>query len=257
MALKKFVCIIPARYASTRFPGKPLAMIGGKTMIRRVYEQALKVLPDVVVATDDERIQREVESFGGVAVMTSDLHRSGTDRCYEALGKLTDEYDVIINIQGDEPFIQPQQIVQLMNCFDDDQVQIATLARKVLPSDGQNFLFDVNRPKVVLNVRNEALYFSRNVIPHLRSVPAESYPAHHEFFTHVGIYAYQKAVLKKIVSLPASKNEIAESLEQLRWLDHGYRIQVALTAVLSHGIDTAQDLIDAEKYYQENQDLWL
>jgi 3-deoxy-manno-octulosonate cytidylyltransferase (CMP-KDO synthetase) len=257
MALKKFVCIIPARYASTRFPGKPLAMIGGKTMIRRVYEQALKVLPDVVVATDDERILHEVESFGGVAVMTSDLHRSGTDRCYEALGKLTDGYELVINIQGDEPFIQPAQIVQLMNCFDDEQVQIATLVRKVLPNDGIEFLFDVNRPKVVLNARNEALYFSRNVIPHLRSVPEEAYLSQHEFFTHVGVYAYKKSVLKEIVSLPASKNEIAESLEQLRWLDHGYRIQVALTEVLSHGIDTAQDLIDAEKYYQENKELWL
>ncbi len=257
MALKKFVCIIPARYASTRFPGKPLAMIGGKTMIRRVYEQALKVLPDVVVATDDERIQREVESFGGVAVMTSDLHRSGTDRCYEALEKLNDEYDVVINIQGDEPFIQPQQIVQLTSCFNDDHTQIATLARQVLPSDGQDFLFDMNRPKVVLNARNEALYFSRNVIPYLRSVPAELYLSHHEFFTHIGIYAYKKAILKEIVGLPTSKNEIAESLEQLRWLDHGYRIQVAITRELSHGIDTAQDLINAEKYYLENQNLWL
>lgn len=257
MALKKFVCVIPARYASTRFPGKPLAMIAGKTMICRVYEQALKVLPDVVVATDDDRIMHEVERFGGVAVMTSDMHRSGTDRCYEAVSKLKDDYEVVINIQGDEPFIQPAQIVQLTNCFVDNQVQIATLARKVLPPDGTDFLLDVNRPKLVLNARNEALYFSRNVIPHLRSVAVDSYLSHHEFFTHVGIYAYRKPVLKEIVSLPASKNEIAESLEQLRWLDHGYRIQVALTDVISHGIDTPEDLKEAERYYQENKDLWL
>lgn len=247
MAEMRFVCIIPARYASTRFPGKPLALIGGKTMIRRVVEQARKVLTDVYVATDDVRIFEEVQSFGGNAIMTSSLHPSGTDRCYDAYSQLQQEFDVIINIQGDEPFIQPAQIQALKNVFLQKDVQIATLVRKITSEDGPEYLINPNHPKVVINNNNEALYFSRSVIPYLRNHTSETWLDRHDYYSHVGVYAYRSQVLKEIVSLQPSSLELAESLEQLRWIQHGYRISVGFTTERSVGIDTPDDLIRAEK----------
>lgn len=247
----KFVCIIPARYASTRFPGKPLVSIGDKTMIQRVYEQARKVLEHVYVATDDDRIYDEVKRFGGKVVMTSDKHRSGTDRCYEAFTKLNRSFDVIINIQGDEPFIQPSQIQTLMDCFTEDQIQIATLVRKITKEDGIDFLTSPNHPKVVINNKCEAVFFSRAVIPYLRNVASADYLNHHAFYSHVGIYAYQTKVLEKLVSLPPSSLEIAESLEQLRWLENGFKIRVGFTTERSIGIDTPLDLKGIKKYFNK------
>lgn len=245
----KFACIIPARYASTRFPGKPLVKIGDKTMIQRVYEQAIKVLEHVYVATDDDRIYHEVLRFGGRAVMTSDKHRSGTDRCYEAYTKLNQYFDVVINIQGDEPFIQPGQIQTLMDCFTDEQTQIATLVRKVSPDDGIGFLVNPNHPKVVINNQLEALLFSRAVIPYLRNVEVNDYLQHHAYYTHIGIYAYQTRVLERLVALTPSSLELAESLEQLRWLENGYKIRVGFTTERSIGIDTPDDLKEVEKLF--------
>lgn len=247
MAEMKFVCIIPARYASTRFPGKPLALIGGKTMICRVVEQAQKVLDDVYVATDDQRIYDAVKSFGGKVVMTSSLHPSGTDRCYEAYTQLQQEFDVIINIQGDEPFIQPAQIQALKDVFLQKDVEIATLVRKITADDGFEYLNNPNHPKVVINNNNEALYFSRSVIPYLRNQAPATWLDKHEYYSHVGVYAYRSQVLKDIVSLQPSSLELAESLEQLRWIQLGYRISVGFTTERSVGIDTPDDLIRAEQ----------
>ncbi len=244
----KFAAIIPARYASTRFPGKPLVQIGGKSMIQRVYEQACKVLESVYVATDDQRIYDEVVRFGGKVIMTADTHQSGTDRCYEAYTKMDQDVDVIINIQGDEPFIQPQQIKTLKDCFTDDDVQIATLVRPVTASDGLEYLRSPNHPKVIINKQHEAVYFSRAVIPYLRNSAPDDYLLHHIYYAHVGIYAYRTTVLKEIVALSPSMLEKAESLEQLRWIENGYRIRVGYTTERSFGIDTPEDLEGIEKY---------
>lgn len=244
----KYVGIIPARYASSRFPGKPLVKIGDKTMIHRVYEQAHKVLEHVYVATDDTRIYEEVKRFGGKVVMTSEQHQSGTDRCYEAFTQLEEPFDVIVNIQGDEPFIQPNQLQTLMSCFTDKQVQIATLVREITGEDGTAFLFNPNHPKVVINDQRDAVYFSRAVIPFLRNVPLDEYVQHHTFYAHIGMYAYRANVLEEIVALSSSLLETAESLEQLRWIEHGYKIRVGLTAERSIGIDTPHDLKEVEKY---------
>ncbi len=238
----RFVGIIPSRYASTRFPGKPLVQIGGKYMIQRVYEQASKVLTDVYVATDDQRIYDAVQSFGGNAIMTSSHHKSGTDRCYEAYTKTGKEFDVIINIQGDEPFIQPEQINTLQACFDDDKTEIATLATKVRERDGYEFLSNPNNPKVVVSLDNYALYFSRSVIPYLRGKETYDWTKLHHFYKHIGIYAYRTDVLRKVTSLPQTPLELAESLEQLRWLENGLKIKVGYTDVESVGIDTPEDL---------------
>lgn len=238
----RFVCIIPARYDSTRFPGKPLVDIGGKTMIQRVYEQASKALPDVYVATDDKRIFDAVTAFGGKAIMTSDQHKSGTDRCYEAFSKLEEWFDVVINVQGDEPFIQPEQINELQKCFDDVETQIATLAKKITEKDGFEFLNNPNNPKVVINSRNEAMYFSRSIIPYKRGLETSNWISKHSYLKHVGIYAYRADILSELTFLEQSTLEIAESLEQLRWLENGYRIKVGLTDVETIGIDTPEDL---------------
>lgn len=238
----RFVGIIPARYASTRFPGKPLVDISGKPMIQRVYEQVLKVIPDVYVATDDTRIYDTVISFGGKAIMTSDLHKSGTDRCYEAFTKIKDDFDVIINIQGDEPFIQPEQIIELQKCFEDTNTQIATLAKRVTLSDGLEFIENSNHPKLVINKNNEAMYFSRSIIPFIRGTEIKNWVEKHSYLKHVGIYAYKADVLRELTLLEQSPLEIAESLEQLRWLENGYRIKVGFTDVESIGIDTPEDL---------------
>jgi len=238
----RFVGIIPARFASTRFPGKPLVNIAGKTMIERVYEQVSKALTDVYVATDDKRIFDAVLAFGGKAIMTSDKHRSGTDRCYEAFSKLEEWFDVVINVQGDEPFIQPEQIVELQRCFEEPKTQIATLAKKITEKDGLDSLQNPNNPKLVVNKQNEALYFSRSVIPYRRSAEPENWILLHPYLKHVGIYAYRADVLRELTLLEQSPLEIAESLEQLRWLENGYRIKVGFTDVETIGIDTPEDL---------------
>ena len=247
----KFIGIIPARYASSRFPGKPLADMAGKPMIQRVYEQAKKVLADVYVATDDSRIYNAVESFGGKAVMTSDKHRSGTDRCYEAYCNVSSKADVVINIQGDEPFIHEEQICEIMECFDDPATQIATLVRKFDPSQGFDALNDCTKPKVVIDNNRNALYFSRSVIPFVRNAEKKDWPSETAFYMHVGMYAYKAAVLAEITKLPQSSLEIAESLEQLRWLQNGYKIKTGLTDKPTIGIDTPTDLEKAIRYLSE------
>ncbi len=239
----KFIGIIPARYASSRFPGKPLADIGGMTMIERVYRQASKALDSVMVATDDSRIYDEVKRFGGEVVMTSEAHRSGTDRCYEAYVKSGSDADVVINIQGDEPFIDPAQIEAVMQCFvDEPTTPIATLVRRFDPALGWDALFNPNTPKVVLDNDGNALYFSRSIIPYVRGHEWTEWIDSAVFHTHVGLYAYRADVLGEITSLPQSPLELAESLEQLRWLQNGYRIATALTTSPTIGIDTPPDL---------------
>lgn len=241
----KFIGIIPARYASSRFPGKPLADICGKTMIERVYTQASKELANVAVATDDNRIADAVKAFGGNVVMTSTEHRSGTDRCYEAYKNLQSDADVIINIQGDEPFIDPSQIAAVKRCFDSGDTAIATLVRKFDPARGFDALFDNNTPKVVMDEEMNALYFSRSIIPYVRNYPWQEWIGHATFYTHVGMYAYRAKTLGEITRLPQSALEIAESLEQLRWLQNGYKIKVGITDCPTIGIDTPADLEQA------------
>lgn len=238
----KFIGIIPARYASTRFPGKPLANMKGKYMIQRVYEQACKVLDRVCVATDDERIFNAVQSFGGQVVMTSERHRSGTDRCFEAYTNLGGGEEVVINIQGDEPFIKPEQIESLIACFDSPQTQIATLVRPFEATEGYEALANPNSPKVVMNERHEALYFSRSIIPYLRGVDPEQWLSQHVYYKHIGMYGYRADVLGEITRLPQSSLELAESLEQLRWLQNGYTVKVGITTQETIGIDTPADL---------------
>lgn len=247
----KFIGIIPARYASTRFPGKPLADIDGIPMVVRVVRQALKALPRVIVATDDERILHAVTEAGHEAVMTSTAHRSGTDRCYEALVKSGSDADVVINIQGDEPFVTPDQIRSLMGCFDDADVDIATLARR-FPADGSYAaLADPNTPKVVISEASTALYFSRSVIPYLRGRDKEEWPAAHQYLTHVGMYAYRTDALARIVTMPQSPLELTESLEQLRWLQGGMTIAVGMTDDETVGIDTPDDLRRAVEFLRQ------
>lgn len=247
-----FIGIIPARYASSRFPGKPLALIGGKPMIQRVYEQAKKALDEVVVATDDERIFDCVTAFGGQVVMTSPNHPCGTNRCWEAYEKVRARdfsQDVVINIQGDEPFIQPEQIELLKSCFPTD---IATLVKPFSTADGLEALKNPNSPKVV-TANGRALYFSRSIVPYLRGIQEADWLAEAErrgtpFYKHIGMYAYRADVLQKLVQLPLSPLEKAESLEQLRWLEAGYEIRVAETQTQTIGIDTPEDLIAAEQF---------
>lgn len=244
----KFIAIIPARYASTRFPAKPLALLGGKPVIQRVFEQVASVMDEVFVATDDERIQQAVEAFGGRAVMTRPDHKSGTDRCYEAYQKIGQECDVVINIQGDEPFIQSSQIRALQACFDDETTQIATLVKPFTPADGLAALQNPNSPKVVVSDDGRALYFSRSVIPYLRGIALDEWLSSHTFYKHIGLYAYRVETLGEITRLPQSTLEKAESLEQLRWLDHGYVIRVGQSNVETIGIDTPEDLARAEEF---------
>lgn len=248
----KFIGIIPARYASTRFPGKPLADICGRPMIERVYRRAAEVLPDVFVATDDVRIACAVEKFGGKALMTSELHRSGTDRCFEALCLSGINADVVINIQGDEPFVAPEQISQLIACFDDESTDIATLVRRFDPAAGYEALANPNTPKVVIDNAMNALYFSRSVIPYVRGKEHEQWPGATAYYTHVGMYAYRSAVLERIVKMPQSSLELAESLEQLRWLQNGCRIKTAITDAPTIGIDTPDDLLAAIEFCKSN-----
>lgn len=238
------IAIIPARYASTRFPGKPLAKLAGKTMIHRVYERVAAVFGSVAVATDDVRIGAEVESFGGRAVMTSSAHRSGTDRVYEAYLKLGAHEKIVVNVQGDEPFIAASQLEALAACFGDPRTQIASLARPFRGSYAD--LEDPNTPKVVMDSDMYAMYFSRSVIPYCRGLEKNQWPGAKEYFTHVGLYGYRADVLAEITRLPQSPLEKAESLEQLRWLQAGYRIKMAVTEADTIGIDTPADLARAE-----------
>lgn len=245
----KFLAIIPARYASTRFPGKPLANMGGKTVIQRVYEQVTQSVSDAFVATDDQRIFDAVENFGGRAVMTSENHKSGTDRSYEAFTKIGKGFDVIINIQGDEPFIHPDQIEAIKHCFDDNNTQIATLVKPFCETDKTEMLFNENSPKVVVNKNMEAMYFSRSVIPFKRGKDKSVWlKEYNPYYKHIGMYAYKAEVLKEITTLPQSSLELAESLEQLRWLENGYRIKVGITNIETIGIDTPADLERAVEF---------
>lgn len=248
----KFIGIIPARYASSRFPGKPLADLGGVPMIERVYRRVSAVMPEVAVATDDSRIFDAVAAFGGRVVMTSTEHRSGTDRCREAVEVLGSDADVVVNIQGDEPFIAPSQLQSLMASFDDPSVQIASLARPFDPARGFDALFDPNTPKVVMDADMNALYFSRSIIPYVRNHDWKTWLEHARFYTHVGLYGYRRPTLDEIVRLPQSALEIAESLEQLRWLQAGYKIRMSLTDEPTIGIDTPADLEAARQLLADN-----
>jgi len=249
----QFIGIIPARYASTRFPGKPLAMIGDKPMIQRVYEQARKALDKVVVATDDERIFETVKRFGGEAVMTRTDHKCGTDRCLEAIEKVIgdrlqaiEKETVVINIQGDEPFIQPEQIEAIKSCF---PTEIATLVKPYTEKDSWEDLENPNTPKVVFSeVDHHAVLFSRSIIPYLRGIDKTDWLKQHKHYRHIGMYAYRADVLRQITQLPQSEMEKNESLEQLRWLENGYQIKVAVCNTYSMGIDTPADLEKANNY---------
>jgi len=245
--MPSIVGIIPARYASTRFPGKPLIDLGGKTMIQRVYEQARKatLLSDVVVATDDERIYNHLQILGHSVIMTSPDHNNGTERCLEALSKLKGSFDYVINVQGDEPFIDPMQIDTLAAVLD-GQVELGTLVKKITDAA---LLDTPNTVKVVFNKKNEALLFSRSCIPHLRGIDKTAWLSSFSFFKHIGIYAYRVDVLHKITGLPPSPLEKAESLEQLRWLENGYRIKVVETGLETIGIDSPEDIEKARKLH--------
>ena len=239
----KFLGIIPARYASTRFPAKPLAVLGGKTVIQRVYEQVAGILDDAYVATDDERIEAAVKAFGGKVVMTSTEHKSGTDRCQEACTKIGGQFDVVVNIQGDEPFIQPSQLQAVKACFDDPATQIATLVKPFTVDNGFEALENVNSPKVVLNKNRNALYFSRSIIPYQRNAAKEDWLKNHTYYKHIGLYAYRARFLRAYSQLPPSPLESIEALEQLRALWHGHRIAVHIAAQApGPGVDTPADL---------------
>jgi len=237
----KIIGIIPARYASTRFPGKPLVDIAGKSMIQRVYEQASKAksLSKVVVATDDARIADEVKRFGGEFIFTSSNHQSGTDRCAEVIEQLPG-YDIVINIQGDEPFIEPAQIELLTSCFTEEKVQLATLIKSI---HSQESVYNPNSPKVVIDVNGRAMYFSRSPIPFIRNGEPGVWAEKHQFYKHIGIYGYRTESLKAITKLPPSSLEIAESLEQLRWIENGFYIQTKVTDLETVAIDTPEDLL--------------
>lgn len=241
----KFIGIIPARYASTRFPGKPLALLGGKPVIQHVYEKVASVLEAAYVATDDERIYDAVKSFGGQVVMTRTNHKSGTDRIEEAIEKIGGEWDVVVNVQGDEPFVAKSQLDTICHCFDDPTTQIATLGK---PFESMEAVQNPNSPKIVVDNMGFAMYFSRSVIPYVRGKEKSSWLTHYPFLKHLGIYAYRKDVLRQVTLLPQSSLEIAESLEQLRWLQNGFKIKVGTTDVETVGIDTPQDLERAEEF---------
>lgn len=239
-----FLALIPARYASSRFPGKPLALVKGRPMIQRVYEQASKAFEYVCVATDDSRIFDTVKGFGGEAVMTAETHQSGTDRCLEALKLYEKEhsivFDVVVNVQGDEPFIRPEQLLELKECFSDPEVEIATLVKKI---ESRTELFNLNTPKVVVSSDWHALYFSRTPIPFARDKElTDEFIKQARYYKHIGLYGYRSRVLEKICTLPQSYLEMSEKLEQLRWLENGFDIKVAITEYQTHAVDTPEDL---------------
>ena len=238
------IAIIPARSASSRFPDKPLALVNGIPMVQRVYQQATKVFDNVYVATDDERILKTVHNFGGKAVLTSKNHKSGTDRCFEALSIISQEtktnFDILINVQGDEPYIQPEQLNQLLECFQDDSVEIATLAKRIKSKD--EFL-NQNMPKVILDKNSNALYFSRMPIPFSRDHEiTEQFIKENRLLRHIGLYGFKISCLEKICTLQESFLEHTEQLEQLRWLEYGMKIRVTETSFETYSVDTPQDL---------------
>lgn len=242
--MTRILALIPARYGSSRFPGKPLALVHGKPMIQRVYEQTVKAFPNACVATDDERIYNAVKEFGGKAVMTSESHNSGTDRCFEALNNYCAEsgesFDVVINVQGDEPYIQPQQLEQLGNCFNDPSVELATLVKRISSKDE---LMNHNSPKVILDKNSDAIYFSRTPIPFSRDVEVtDEYVKETTFYRHIGLYGYRVGTLAKICAMPQGFLEKTEKLEQLRWIENGLKIRVAETHFETHAVDTPEDL---------------
>lgn len=241
----KFIGIIPARYASTRFPGKPLALLGGRPVIQHVYEKAVAAIGEAYVATDDQRIFEVVKAFGGQAVMTRSDHQSGTDRIEEACEKIGTDADVIINIQGDEPFVAVSQIETLKGLFNHPQTQIGTLGKRF---ESMETVMNPNSPKIVTDKTGFALYFSRSVIPYIRGKEQDCWINHFPYLKHLGIYAYRRETLYEITHLPSSSLELAESLEQLRWLENGYRIRVGITEVETVGIDTPEDLQRAEAF---------
>lgn len=247
----KFIAIIPARYASTRFPGKPLALLGNKPVIQRVYEQVTQEIHEAWVATDDERIKKAVEQFGGKAIMTSPHHKSGTDRIEEATERINTDADIIVNIQGDEPFIQASQIRTVCQQFDNPSTQIATIGKPFTTMDEVD---NPNSPKIVTDNHGFALYFSRSVIPYVRGKEHNTWLEDFPFLKHLGIYAYRRNVLREVTRLPQSTLEKAESLEQLRWLQNGYRIRVGITHAETVGIDTPADLERAEQFLKEVHD---
>ena len=241
----KFIGIIPARYASTRFPGKPLALLGGRPVIQHVYEKAVAAIGEAYVATDDQRIFEVVKAFGGQAVMTRSDHQSGTDRIEEACEKIGTDADVIINIQGDEPFVAVSQIETLKGLFNHPQTQIGTLGKRF---ESMEAVMNPNSPKIVTDKSGFALYFSRSVVPYIRGKEQDVWINHFPYLKHLGIYAYRRETLYEITHLPSSSLELAESLEQLRWLENGYRIRVGITEVETVGIDTPEDLQRAEAF---------
>ncbi len=246
------VAIIPARFASSRFPGKPLAALAGKPIIEHVYQRVSEAVDDVYVAVDDQRIFNCVENFGGKAIMTSPNHKSGTDRVAEAYKKIGRHFDVVINVQGDEPFIHEEQIEALISCFDKKDTDIATIVKPFSASDGTGALLNPNTPKVAIAKDMKALYFSRSVIPYIRGVEKADWLSAHTFYKHIGIYGFRSDVLKEITKLPQGTLEKSESLEQLRWLENGYSIRVAINNFETVGIDTPEDLRRAELYLGQN-----
>lgn len=248
----KILAVIPARYASSRFPGKPLALINGIPMIERVYRRTYEAFAETVVATDDRRIYDKVSSFGGKAVMTSPNHRSGTDRCLEAMNIMESEngctYDVVVNVQGDEPYINPDQLLNLVECFSDADVEIATMVKRIT-DNGE--LFDPNTPKVVMDSCSRAIYFSRSPIPYCRGIQEDKWLENAEYHKHIGLYAYRRNALARIAAMEQSPLEKAESLEQLRWLQNGMKIAVAKTEYESFSVDTPEDVVKLEKYFKD------
>ena len=253
MISTKYIAIIPARYASSRFPAKPLAILGGKPVIQWVYERVNTVFQNLLVATDDERIYGCVTAFGGNAVMTRADHRSGTDRCHEAYLHSKSKDEVVVNIQGDEPFIHSEQLETVTHCFDDEACQIATLIKPFKSTDTLDALLNPNSPKVVVDKKGYAMYFSRSVIPFLRNVPKDDWLKKHTYYKHIGLYAYRAEVLKQITEMQQTPLELCESLEQLRWLEHGLKIKTALTNRETIGIDTPEDLKRAEQFLKTMQ----
>ena len=247
--MTKFIGIIPARYSSSRFPGKPLALLGGEYVIKHVYKTVSSVLDDCFVATDDERIFNAVESFGGKAVMTDTNHKSGTDRIEEAMTIIGKDYDVVVNVQGDEPFIQKSQIETVCSCFDDLNTQIATIGKHF---SSMKEVLNPNSPKIVVDNNGYAMYFSRSVIPYVRGTECQAdWMATYPYLKHIGLYAYRRDVLHEITRLEQSSLEKAESLEQLRWLQNGYKIKVGISECETIGIDTPEDLIRAEQFLKQ------